>query len=421
MKQFVFESRQKTIFIGMMVLGLLCMGITYFTDDHYHTRFWTNFLHNSVFFTGISFVATFIIAVKITAYSGWHTVVKRLWEAISLFQLAGIVLMGIICLGIWLGYHKLYEWAIPELAKDDKILIGKSGFLNPVWYSIATFGILGVWYFFATKFRKLSLEQDKSDVDETYPLYTKMKVWGAAFLPIAGFSSAAVVWLWIMSVDPHWYSTLFAWYNGASWMVSMVAITIMLTIYLKSNGYLEQVTIEHLHDLGKYLFGFSVFWTYLWFSQYMLIWYANIGEETTYYRLRVRDYPWLFYANLFMNFFVPFLILIRNDTKRKFGSLFFVSAVVLLGHWLDFFMMTKFGPLKTSQHLAHLSQSAEEAGHHAATTWQAGFSMPGLLEIGTLAGFAGLFLYLVFSQLTKASLVPQNDPYIAESLNHHVI
>lgn len=421
MKPFVFESRQKTIFMGMMALGLICMVIAYLTDDHYHTRFWTNFLHNSVFFTGIGFVATFIIAAKITAYSGWHTAVKRLWEAISLTQLAGIVLMGILCLGLWVGYHNIYEWAIPELAKDDKVLIGKSGFLNRGWYTFATFGILGAWYFFATRFRKLSLQQDETELDTSYPLYKKMKVWGAAFLPVAGFSSAAAIWLWIMSVDPHWYSTLFAWYTGASWMVSMICVTIMLIIYLKSRGYLEIVTIEHLHDLGKYLFGFSVFWTYLWFSQYMLIWYANIGEETVYYRLRVRDYPWLFYANLFLNFFIPFLIMIRNDTKRKFGTMFFVSMVVLFGHWLDFFLMTKFGPLKTSQHLAHLGDAGHgEAGHHA-TAWIAGFSAPGLLEIGTMLGFAGLFLYLVFSQLAKASLVPQNDPYLAESLNHHVI
>jgi hypothetical protein len=418
MNQFVFESKQKNFFIGMMVLGLVCMILTYVTDhDSFHTRFWTNFLHNSVFFMGIGFAATFLIAAKITAYSGWHTIFKRIWEAYSLFIIVGIVLMAVIAGGVWMHYHHLYHWAnvTPEELAKDRVLRGKISFLNPVFYTIATFGFAGAWYFFATKFRKLSIEQDQDDYNPTYPKYKQMKVWAAAFLPIAGFTSAAAIWQWIMSVDAHWYSTMFAWYTTASWVVTMIASTILMILYLKSKGYMEEVSYEHIHDLGKYMFAFSIFWMYLWFSQFMLIWYANIGEETIYFHKRMKEFPILYWANIIMNFFLPFLILIRNDSKRKNGILVFTATLIICGHWLDFFQMVKLGPLETAHHAAGAAGAA-----HQATGMIPGFSIPGFYEIGTFIGFIGLFLYFVFNQFTKASLVPKNDAYLAEAVHHHV-
>ncbi|NNE26056.1 MAG: hypothetical protein HKN09_04385, partial [Saprospiraceae bacterium] len=254
----------------------------------------------------------------------------------------------------------------------------------------------------------------------------------------------------IMSVDAHWYSTLFAWYTGASWFVSMICLTILILIYLKSKGYYQNVSIEHLHDLGKFLFAFSIFWTYLWFSQYMLIWYGNVGEETIYFRERVDNYPALFYLNLIINFVAPFFILMRNDTKRKIGSLAFTAGLVLFGHWLDFFLMLKPGILHTAhaalghghghgdehhgEGAGHGADAAHEAGHEggheiaeatahhggeALSTFEMGFSMPGILEVGTFIGFLCLFLFFVFNTLAKASLVPENDPYLDESNHHH--
>ena len=140
-------------------------------------------------------------------------------------------------------------------------------------------------------------------------------------------------------------STLFAWYATISWFVSMLCVTVLTLIYLKSKGYYTQVTGDHFHDLGKYVFGFSVFWTYLWFSQYMLIWYGNVGEETVYFRQRFDEYPVLFYGNLIINFALPFLVLIRNDTKRKMGIMTVICSVVLIGHWIDYFLMIKPGAI----------------------------------------------------------------------------
>lgn len=419
MNQFTFEAKTKTTLLAGMGLGVLCLALTFFMDDQpHHLRFWTNFLHNTVYFTGIAFVLLFFYSASITAWAGWYTQFKRLWEALTMFLIPGLVLFLVIIAGLWLGWHHIYHWADAEEVAKDPILQGKSSFLNKNWYTLGTIIIVGAWIFFANRLRNLSLEEDKHGASD-FKHHKKMRVFAAAFLPIAGFSSAAMVWQWVMSVDAHWYSTLFAWYSGASWFVAAMAISICMLYFLKSRGYFTKVSDEHFHDLGKYMFGISVFWTYLWFSQFMLIWYANIGEETVYFRTRMDQYPALFYANFALNFIVPFLALMRNDAKRKRGIMIFASIVVFFGHWLDFFLMIKPGALETAQHMAH---AADEAGHGAehAASFAAGFTLPGLLEIGTMIGFLAFFLYFAFSRLAKAPLEPANDPYLAESYHHHV-
>ena len=398
----------------MMLIGVISLVITYMGDDSYHTRFWSNVLHNSVFFTGIGLLALFMLAAKITAWAGWYTLFKRVWEAFSLFLIVGFVLMMIIAVGIWAGWHHLYHWADPHAVATDTILQEKSSFLNKGWYTFGGIIIMGIWILIASKIRALSVDEDTHG-DTLFTHARKLRIWGAAALPIIGFSSAAMIWLWVMSVDAHWYSTLFAWYSSVSLMVAMVGLTIITLIALKIRGYFPLVTIEHFHDLGKYLFAFSIFWTYMWFSQFMLIWYGNIPEETIYYNTRLNEYPVLLYLNIGLNFALPFLVLLRNDTKRKYGTLLFISCVLVLSHWLDFFLMLKPGILHTAQELAHSAEGG--AIHHGPTP---GFTLPGFPEIGTFIGFLGLFFYYTFSRLEKASLLPRRDPYLMESISHHV-
>ncbi|MEL6391026.1 MAG: hypothetical protein AAFQ02_12785 [Bacteroidota bacterium] len=451
MTTYTIPTKQRTILLGGMVVGLVCLALSWFLDHgDYHMRFWTNFLHNSVFFTGISFMAVMFYAICHTAWAGWHTQFKRVWEAMGAFLGVGLVLMGIIALGLLFNVHHLYHWADPNSVATDEILQHKSSFLNKGWF-IISIGVIALWYFFAMKFRAKSQEED-ANPDGSYKIHMRMRFWTAAFLPVAGFSSCLVFWQWVMSIDAHWYSTLFAWYSGASLFVSMIAVTILVLIFLKNNGYYPNVSLEHFHDLGKFLFAFSIFWTYLWFSQYMLIWYSNVGEETVYFNTRQDKYPVLFYANLAINFLIPFFVLMRNDTKRKFGSLMVVSIAVLFGHWLDFFLMIKPGAAHTAHELgAHHDHGTEAAhgadhgvhgggalaetaadhahgaadamhagGHHAASTFEAGFTLPGLIELGTSIGFFCLFLYVFYTYLSKANLVAKNDPYLSESLHHHV-
>jgi hypothetical protein len=370
--QFKFESRTKNVLVGGMLLGVLCLVLVFVNDDEYHTRFWTNFLHNSVYFTGIAILSMFFMSAQITAFAGWNTVIRRIWEAMSQFIWVGIILMGIIALGVWAHFHHLYHWNDPNVNVTDpaaphydRIIAGKKGFLNPVFFTVATVGFLSLWYFWTYKLRQLSVEQD-SDAANALSNYKKQRRWAASFLPIAGFLSPVFLWLVMMSLDPHWYSTMFAWYSTASVWLGAISLTVLIIIYLKSRGYLEYVTYDHLHDLGKYLFGISVFWTYLWFDQFMLIWYANNGEETIYFNERMTSYPVLFWGNLLMNFVAPFLILMRNDTKRKFGTMFFVALIVFFGHWWDYFYMIKPGARIAAFEAKELAEGVHGKSHDAA-------------------------------------------------------
>jgi len=443
------NKTRMTLIIGM-VIGVLCLALTWVGDDALHTRFWSNYLHNSVFFTGIALMAGFFMCASITAWAGWYVVFKRVWESMSLFLLVGGILMVVMGVSVYLGWNHVYHWADAASVEHDELLQGKSSFLNRNWYLFGTVVLITIWYAIVSRIRSNSLAEEVNGPGENFKYHRTIRKYAAAFLPLAGFGSAAMVWQWIMSVDAHWYSTLFAWYTGASWFVSMICLTILVLLYLKSKGLYENVSVEHFHDLGKFLFAFSIFWTYLWFSQYMLIWYGNVGEETIYFRERVDNYPALFYGNLFINFVLPFFILMRNDTKRKMGSLAFVAGIVLLGHWIDFFLMLKPGILHTAHELSHHEGDGHEAGHgvheaaghgaheaaghgaheaghevvhagghHAESVFEMGFTMPGFLELGTFIGFLSLFLFFVLTTLSRASLTSSSDPYIEESLHHH--
>lgn len=425
MNQYTFTSNHRNWLLGAIFIGIISMVLTWISDDPYHTRFWTNFLHNASYFTMISVMALFFLAACIVAYAGWHTTFKRVWEAYSMYLIVGMVLLLIVGLGNYLHWHHLYHWADDAEVAIDPVLKGKSSFLNKNWYFIGTLIFVGAWSFFAYKLRHLSIEEDRVGTT-SFAQHKRMRLYAAIFLPIVGFSSAAMIWQWIMSIDAHWYSTLFAWYTSASAFVAMIALTILMIIWLKSMGYMEEVNDNHIHDLGKYLFAISVFWTYLWFSQFMLIWYANIGEETIYFKERYNNYPALFFINLIINFLVPFFILMRNDTKRKFGSVSFVAIIVFVGHWLDYFLMIKPGALINVNHAlghGHTDGHGDEAAHGAehASHIVEGFTYPGLLEIGTMIGFLGLFLFVGLTVLSKSALVPKNDPYLEESVHHHVI
>jgi len=477
--QFVFDGKLKRNLIIGMAVGALCLVWSAIGDDEYRTRFWTNYLHNAVYFTGIAFTAMFFMSAQITAFAGWMTAVKRVWEAMSQFMLVGLVLLLVIVAGVWGHMHHLYHWNVPGITDPanplyDRIIAGKSGFLSPMFFTIGTLGFLAIWYFWAYKLRQLSLQQDQKET-ASFDYYKKMRKWAATFLPLGGFLSTVFFWELMMSIDPHWYSTMFAWYSTISVFLGGLALMIMLILYLQSKGYLEYVTREHLHDLGKYLFGISVFWTYLWFDQFMLIWYANIGEETIYFKERMDNYPVLFWGNLLLNFVTPFLVLMRNDTKRKVGTMFFACLIVFFGHWWDFFYMIKPGariaaheskeisegklnnqheaaPLTTTQNSqpaapeetqddhAHgavaLAAEANTDGqnnhdnadhgdgahgdHHddALTGFKVGFTLPGLQEIGVMVGFLSLFLFFFFRQLERAPLLPLKDPFLEESLHH---
>jgi hypothetical protein len=232
----------------------------------------------------------------------------------------------------------------------------------------------------------------------------------AAYLVIFGFSFAMFTWDMMMSIDPHWYSTIFWIYNFATGWVSAISIIYLFTWYLRGKGYLNVANDDHNHDLGKFMFAFSVFWTYMWVAQFLLIWYANIPEEVEYYKNRMfGTYVGNFYVNIFLNFIVPFFVFMRRGAKRNPISGVIVASLILLGHWNDVYLMVMPGVMN----LAVTPNTEYPLG-----IMEIPSQGVGLMEIGFLALFAGGFLFVVFKALAAANLYPTRHPYIYESAMH---
>jgi hypothetical protein len=335
------------------------------------------------------------VALQYVAYAGWSVMIKRINEAMSAWILPGAVIMLIVFL---LGRHDLFHWTHEGIMTKgsvnyDEIIAGKSGFLNLPFYLIRMVVFLGIWWFFSQRLRKLSLEEDLNGGTEYFHRSINT---AALFLVLYAVSSSMSAWDWVMSVDVHWFSTMFGWYVFASWWVSGIAATTLTAIYLKQAGYLKFLNANHLHDLGKFMFGFSIFWTYVWFSQFMLIWYANLPEEAVYYNQRLGGfngaYTGIFFFNLVINFAFPFLVLMRRDAKRQMIMLKIVSIAILIGHWSDFYLMFMPATMKGDN----------------------GF----IIEIGIALIFLGSFLILFTKRLSQASLVPVHHPFLDESVHH---
>jgi len=351
--------------------------------------------HSNVFFVGVSVVGTVFMAIQYVAYAGWSVVVKRINEALSAWLLPGGIVMLVVFL---LGRHDIFHWTHEGImtkgsANYDAIVAGKAGFLSTPFYLIRMVSYLFIWWAFSQRLRQLSLQEDLNG--GTSYFHTSITT-AALFLVLFAVTSSMSAWDWVMSVDVHWFSTMFGWYVFASWWVSGIAATTLIAIFLKQAGYLPMLNSNHFHDLGKFMFGFSIFWTYVWFSQFMLIWYANLPEESVYFNQRLGGfdgrYTWMFYGNLLINFAFPFLALMTRDAKRQMIMLKIVCIAILVGHWSDFYLMLMPGTLKGDN----------------------GF----LIEIGIALIFLGAFLILVTRRLAAASLVPVNHPFIEESVHH---
>ena len=370
--------------------------------EHHGSPIWLKRLiislwHSNVFFIGVSVVGTVFMAIQYVAYAGWSVVVKRINEALSAWILPGAIIM-VLAFAASLINHDLFHWTMPGIMDKgsenyDAIVAGKSGFLSIPFYLIRMVSYLFIWWTFSQRLRQLSIQEDLNG--GTSYFHTSITT-AALFLVLFAVTSSMSAWDWVMSVDVHWFSTMFGWYVFASWWVSGIAATTLIAIYLKQAGYLRMLNSNHFHDLGKFMFGFSIFWTYVWFSQFMLIWYANLPEESVYFNQRLGGfdgrYTWMFYGNLLINFAFPFLALMTRDAKRQMIMLKIVCIAILIGHWSDFYLMFMPGTMKGEN----------------------GF----LIEIGVALIFLGAFLILVTRRLAAASLVAYNHPFIEESVHH---
>lgn len=372
--------------------------------EHVHHQLenkpWANLMVNNFFFLAIALGALFFLAIQFAAQAGWATVIIRVMEAMSQFLFIPMIIMVVLVLTgtMHIGGNHIWHWLQegimdPNSPNYDEIIAGKEGYLNSGFFTVRTLIYFIGWVGAAMLLRKMSLKMDKGG--NANAQWKKMRNFSAGFLVFFAVTSSTSAWDWIMSIDTHWFSTLFGWYTFAGIFVSALTVMTLIVLYLKSKGYMQEVNHSHIQDLGKFMFAFSVFWTYLWFSQFMLIWYSNIPEEVTYYMARWGEYKGLFFTMLALNFVFPILILMSRDSKRNYGFLVTAGIFMIIGHWLDVYIMITPGTVGGQ--------------------WSIG-----LTHIGTFLGFAGLFIYIVFSALAKASLMPVNHPMLKESKHHHI-
>jgi hypothetical protein len=399
--EFSISKKAKTVTTALMGVGLLFTAIGIFTsisDHHFATRLLVNGLVNSFFFFALGLGALFFLALQYATETGWYASVKRIIEAVAGFLPYGMGLLALTLLTItFLDGAHIYSWMDPEMTHPashhyDEIIDGKSAYLNKPFFWIRTILYMVVYFIFLRGFRMRSLEEDRIGGTE---LHFKNYRKGAIFLVFFAVFSSTSSWDWLMSIDVHWFSTLFGWYTFAGMWCSTMVVLVLLTLYLKSLGYLPKVNDSHIHDLGKWTFATSFLWSYLWFSQFMLIWYANIPEETTYYLMRIENFKFMYFAMFLINFSFPMLILMSRDAKRNAGILSFVGLIILTGHWFDVYVMIAAGSMGAGAKL-------------------------GILELGMAVLFVGFFIRVILVNLTKSPLTPVNHPFLDESIHHEI-
>ncbi len=349
----------------------------------------------AVFFFAVSCCVLFFYSIQHAAHAGWSIIVTRVMEAIaSYIPWGGAILIIIMLLNIF-HYGHLFHWMDADLTDPnspnfDVILYEKKKFLNIPFYAFRTILYVVGASFFAWKLKAISkkVDETKSKVD-----YQMLYRWNVGYIAFFGFASAAWAWDWLMSIDPHWYSTMYIWYAMVSCLSSGIAVIILISVFLKKNGFLPQFNDNHLHDLGKFLFATSMLWTYTWFCQFMLYWYANVPEEVNYFFGRFVYYAPTFLPMLILNFLIPLLVMVSSSIKRNYKVVTIMAVVVILGHILDYFNMVMPGTVgpywKTPEVL--------------------------LLVVGAILFIVGLFTFTVMSALSKLKLIPTGNPYLHES------
>lgn len=397
--EFKITKKANLLTIILIVVGLVFTGIgvavemSHHHGEHLGQRLAGNLLIDGFFFFAIGLGALFFLALQYATETGWYASVKRVIEAVTGYLPVGMAMIALAFLVITLqkGAH-IYLWMDSSQVAHDEIMKGKSAYLNIPFFWIRTVVYLATYYIFWRGFKRRSMLEDQvGGTDIHFTNYKK----AALFLVFFAVFSSTSAWDWIMSIDVHWFSTLFGWYVFAGMWCSTMIVLVTLTLYLKKKGYLPNVNESHIHDLGKWTFATSFLWSYLWFSQFMLIWYANIPEETTYYLTRIADFKLLYFGMFFINFAFPMLLLMSRDAKRHAGILTFVGAIVLFGHWVDVYVMVMAGSMGKNAYI-------------------------GFMEIGLLLATLGLFVKVILTNLTKAPLTVKNHPFLDESIHHEI-
>jgi hypothetical protein len=384
-KQF---TPSRTLMNNLLIVAGVGFGVSIVGLFVAPARIWPNVLLAGYYVVGLGVAAALFIALLAVTNAGWGTAIRRVPEA----MLSTLPFGALVMLAVMFGIHSLYEWSHIEVVAGDPILSGKTWWLNTPFFIIRTVIYLALWIGFAAYVLKLSRRQEGSN-GSAVNILGRTKTASAIFLVVFALSFTFASMDWIMSLEPHWYSTIFGVYNFTGTFLAGLAAISILAILLRRWGPFEHVlSPHHLHSLGKLIFAFSTFWMYIWFSQYMLIWYANIPEGVTYFVKR-EEGSWMILTvvNVLFNWVIPFVVLLPAWTKKNEGMLLRVCIIVLLGHWIDLFWMI-LPPFMPAQPLF--------------TVW----------EVAPIVGALALFLYLSLRAFSKRSIVPVHDPMLVESL-----
>lgn len=386
--------RTKTIAASAMFFGLIAFAAALYTDQ---ARGWHAFLAAFFYFTCLSLGGLFFASLQHVSNAGWSVNIRRLSEAMSSFL--PIAALGALVLLI--GAKSLYLWLDPKELAENTILQGKSAYLNFNFFAVRLVVFFGLWLLFRRAIVGHSLAQDK-DGDEKHTV--RNAALSVAFILVFALSFSLFSVDTLMSLQPEWYSTIWGVYCFAGLFQSSIAALVIITVLIMKKGLVRGLVNEnHLHDLGKFMKAFTVFYAYIGFSQFLLIWYANLPEETVFYLDRSKG-GWMTatLSLLIFKFMVPFLLMLPKAAKRTPGHLILVASLILFMQYIDVHWMV-YPSLVNGD-------------------WQVyeGRWILGWQEIGTFLMFGGAFVWSVTNFLSKNSITPLKDPRILESVNHHV-
>lgn len=375
-------NKFKIAMIVLIIVGLVTITAGFLTGEA--TRTWANLLLNNYYFLAITIGATFWMAIQAITQSGWSAAFVRIPQAMSNYLIVSFFLFMILFLGI----HDLYHWTHHDAVMHDPILLHKEPYLNVTFFAIRYVLFFAVWIFMTQRIKKLSAQEDELGGTA---FFEKIEMTSKAYIFLLALTFSLFAIDWLMSLDAHWYSTIYAvkkfvmsFYHGTS-------IIIAIIIILNKMGYFPMFNKTHLADFSRWLFVLAMIWGYMWLSQYLLIWYANIPEETVYYVPRIMgEYKNYFYAELLINWLFPFLFLMWNRVGKNANAMLFVVAVLIVGQWVELYMSIMPNTIES----------------HSIS----------YIEIGSFIGFAGLFALVVAWSLSRITLVPKNHPYLQESI-----
>jgi hypothetical protein len=392
-------SKNANLFTASLLIGggaIAAVGTTYQLvahKEHFLQRLMANLLTDSFFFFAIGLGALFFLALQYATETGWYASVKKLIEAIAGWLPWGIAMLALTLglITVFKGAH-IYIWMDPAEVAKDEIIKNKSAFLNAPFFWIRTIVYFGTYIIFWRGFKRRSIQEDAEGGTALHILNYKKS---AMFLVCFAVFSSTSAWDWLMSIDVHWFSTLFGWYIFAGmWCTTMICL-VTLTLFLKKQGYLPNVNDSHIHDIAKWTFATSFLWSYLWFSQFMLIWYADFSEETIYFWMRIEYFKPLYFGMFVINFAFPMILLMSREAKRSVNAIIGVGAIIFFGHWIDIFQMVFIGSMGPTATL-------------------------GAMEIGLFLVFLGVFVRVILTNLSKSPLTPVNHPFLDESFHHEI-